>query len=157
MKIYKEISLADFEAWSGAVDTMETLQKLEDETGENVFDTLEDCLEDCIDDMGEGVDETTINDILWFETDTIAVWLGYEDWEALDRAAEGIEEEEEEEEIELTYSVGDHVGIGGEEWEIIDTDNTDADACYFCAPVVDGETEEVKREWFCEEDIDGLF
>lgn len=93
MKIYKEISLADFEAWSGAVDTMETLRKLEDETGANVFDILEAC----IDDMGEGVDETTVNDILWFETDTIAEWLGYEDWEALDRAAEGIEEEEEAE------------------------------------------------------------
>ena len=152
MKIYKEISLADFEAWSGAVDTMDTLRKLEDETGANVFDILEAC----IDDMGEGVDETTVNDILWFETDTIAEWLGYEDWEALERAAEGIEEEEEEE-IELTYSVGDHVEISGEEWEVMDTDNTDADACYCCAPVVDGETEEIKREWFCEDDIDGLF
>ena len=80
MKIYKEISLADFEAWSGAVDTMDTLRKLEDETGANVFDILEAC----IDDMGEGVDETTVNDILWFETDTIAEWLGYEDWEALE-------------------------------------------------------------------------
>lgn len=149
MKIYKEISLADFEAWSGAVYTMETLRKLEDETGANVFDILEAC----IDDMGEGVDETTVNDILWFENDIIAEWLGYEDWEALERAAEGIEEEK----IELTYSVGDHVEISGEEWEIMDTDNMNAGACYFCAPVVDGETKEFKREWFGEDDIEGLF
>lgn len=148
MKIYKEISLADFEAWSGAVDTMETLQKLENETGGDVFGILEAC----IDDMGEGVDETTVNDILWLETDTIAVWLGYEDWEALDRAAEGIEEE-----IELTYSVGDHVEIGGEEWEIVDIDNADVDACYYCVLVVDEETEEIEREWFGEDDISGLF
>lgn len=149
MKIYKEISLADFEAWSGAVDTMETLRKLEDETGANVFDILEAC----IDDMGEGVDETTVNDILWLETDTIAEWLGYEDWEALERAADGIEEEE----IELTYSVGDHVEINDEEWEIIDIDNADADACYYCVLVVDEETEEIEREWFGEDDINGLF
>ena len=28
--------------------------------------------------------ETDINDFFWFETDTIAEWLGYEDWEKLE-------------------------------------------------------------------------
>lgn len=93
MKIYKEISLADFEAWSGAVDTMETLRKLDEVVDDlDVFGCLEDCITDWNDEI---VDETTVNDILWFENDTIAEWLGYEDWEALERAAEGIEEEEE--------------------------------------------------------------
>lgn len=118
MKIYKEISLADFKSWFGAVDTMETLRKLEDETGANVFDTLEVC----IDDMGEGVDETTVNDILWFETDTIAEWLGYEDWEALERAAEGIEEEDEAEfENGTEVKIIGYTGI----FEVVAFDNGD--------------------------------
>lgn len=96
MRIYKDISLDEFEAWSGAEDTMDTLRMLGRETGVHVFDIIEDC----IDDMGEGMDETELNDILWFETDMIAEWLGYEDWEQLERVANGEEEEDEEEEDE---------------------------------------------------------
>lgn len=125
MRIYKDISLDEFEAWSGAVDTMDTLRMLERETGNNVFDIVESC----IDDMGEGMDETEVNDILWFETDTIAEWLGYKDWEALERAANG-EEEEEDEEIELIFSVGDIVNYNGEKGVITEVDESDKDLPY---------------------------
>ena len=94
MRIYKDISLEDFEAWSGAVDTMKTLRDLEEVTGEYVFDQLEAILED----TGSEFDETSINDWLHFETDTIAEWLGFEDWEELERVANGEDEEEDEEE-----------------------------------------------------------
>lgn len=123
MRIYKDISLDEFEAWSGAVDTMDTLKQLENETGNNVFSIIESC----IDDMGEGMDETTVNDILWFETDTIAEWLGYEDWEALEKAANG----EEEEEIELEYSVGDVVNVNDRKAQIDEIDYTDRDLPYY--------------------------
>lgn len=123
MRIYKEISLRDFEAWSGAEDTMDTLKQLEEVTGENVFDTLEFCL----DDMGEGMDETEVNDFLWFENDTIAEWLGYTDWEALERKANG---EEAGEEIELLFAVGDWVSFNGDKAEIVGIDESDKEFPY---------------------------
>lgn len=95
MKIYKEISLADFEAWSGAKYTMEVLEKLEAATGEYIFQMLEDMLTDY---DNEAMDETAVNDFLWFEDETIAEWLGFESWEHLEAVANGEEWEEEEEE-----------------------------------------------------------
>ena len=73
MKIYQEMSLQNFEFWSGARWTAEKLTPEE-------LDTIEEMLEDI---YPEGMDETTINDIFWFEEDTIAEWLGYTDFEEL--------------------------------------------------------------------------
>lgn len=123
MKIYKEISLEDFAPWSGAVNTMDTLRQLEDVTDRAIFDTLEDLLEN----DGMEYSDTEINDFLWFEIDTIAEWLGYEDWEQLERAANG----ESIEEIELTFSVGDVVNYNGEKCIIIEVDENDKDLPYF--------------------------
>lgn len=83
MKIYTENNLKDFEFWSGAVYTAEHLT-------DDDFDTIECVLEDM---YPEGMDETQINDIFWFEEDWIAEMLGYEDFEQLVKARE--EEEEE--------------------------------------------------------------
>lgn len=83
MKIYEEIELASFDAWSGARDTMDTLNDLEDVTGEDIFGQLESM----IDEFGEGMSAVELNDFLWFETDTIAEWLGYSDWETLEKRA----------------------------------------------------------------------
>lgn len=76
MRIYSETSLENFEAWSGAVDTLNRVR----EAGK--CDELESILEDLYPD---GMSETKLNDILWFEPETVFEWLG-------------IEEEEEEEE-----------------------------------------------------------
>lgn len=73
MKLYKETSLQNFEFWSGARETAKQL------TADD-FDIIESTLEDCYPD---GLDETTVNDIFWFEDDWIAELLGYEDWEDL--------------------------------------------------------------------------
>ena len=75
MKIYSEISLENFEAWSGAVDTLNRVR----EAGK--CDELESIIEELYPD---GMSETELNDLLWFEPETIYEWLG-------------IEEEEEEE------------------------------------------------------------
>lgn len=74
MRIYEETELRAFEPWSGATYTMERL------TGREL-DTLQEIIEEI---YPEGLSETTLNDILWFETDWIAELLGYEDWEALE-------------------------------------------------------------------------
>lgn len=65
MKIYKEESLRYFEFWSGAKDRAERL------TFEQL-DKIEHILEN---EYPDGVDETTINDLFWFDFDTICEWL----------------------------------------------------------------------------------
>lgn len=62
MKITSEISLRDFKGWSGAVDTLNTLT-------DEQKDALEANLEEF---WPDGMDETSLNDLLWFENDTIA-------------------------------------------------------------------------------------
>ena len=67
MKIYTEISLEDFEAWSGAVSTLDRIKS------EGKCDELEATLEELYPD---GMDETQLNDLLWFEEDWIFETLG---------------------------------------------------------------------------------
>ena len=75
MKITSEMSLRNFEAWSGAKDTLNKLIELDK------CEELEAVLEDI---YPEGMTETQLNDILWFDDE----WI----YETL-----GIEEDEEEE------------------------------------------------------------
>lgn len=81
MKIYMEKTLADFEFWSGAVDTANKIDELDK------WDELETILEDMYPD---GINETELNDLLWFDSETVFEWLGIE----------GEDDEEEEEEDE---------------------------------------------------------
>ena len=92
MKITSEISLRNFEGWSGAVDTLNTLT---DDQKDEIEANLEELYPD-------GMGETRLNDFLWFENDTIAEWLGFEDWEDLERKNSGEDDEEEDEEEEET-------------------------------------------------------
>lgn len=75
MKIWTEDSIRNFEFWSGARDTIEDLTY-------DDFDILEPMIEEMF--MGE-VEDVDLNDFFWFERDTIAEWLGYEDYEELMR------------------------------------------------------------------------
>ena len=86
MKITSEISLRNFEGWSGAVDTLNTLT-------DEQKDALESNLEELYPD---GMDETSLNDLLRFENDAIAEWLGFDDWEDLERKNSGEDDEEDE-------------------------------------------------------------
>ena len=58
MKVYKEINLTDFETWQGATSTKQIIIK---ENKENEFNELIEEL------YPDGIDETELNDILWFE------------------------------------------------------------------------------------------
>lgn len=88
MKITTEKSLSNFEFWSGAKDSA---AKLTCEQLDQVDDMLEDF-------CPEGMDEGEINDLFWFDFDTVCNWLGYESEEMLDFCNEF---ESEEREIEF--------------------------------------------------------
>ena len=85
MKLYTEKSLSSFEPWSGAKDTFKYLED------HDLLDDLEAILEDA---YPAGMDETALNDLLWFESETVYEWLGVE----LDEDGEPIEEQEEDKE-----------------------------------------------------------
>lgn len=75
MKIWTDDSIRNFDFWSGGRDTVNDL-----------FDSDFDVLEPLIEEMFEGeCSDTNLNDFFWFERDTIAEWLGYEDYDELMR------------------------------------------------------------------------
>ena len=73
MKIWSDDSIRNFNFWSGARDTI-------DDLFDSDFDILEPILEEYFNGEVEDVD---LNDFFWFERDTIASWLGYENYEEL--------------------------------------------------------------------------
>lgn len=73
MKIITEKSLRDFAFWSGAVYTAENLT-------DKQLDEIEQALEET---FPEGITDTEINDLFWFENDQLAQWLGFESFEKL--------------------------------------------------------------------------
>lgn len=83
MKPTKELDLKDFEAWNGAVPHLEFL------CNNNLVDRLEFALEDVYQDAA--LSETELNDLLWFEPDLLAEWLGFEDWDSMVEELEGDE------------------------------------------------------------------
>jgi len=62
MKTYNENTLRNFDAWSGAVDTKNTI--LKHRKGDDFDYLIEELYPD-------GLSETALNDILWFEADWI--------------------------------------------------------------------------------------
>ena len=70
MKITSEMSLKNFKAWSGAKDTLNKLIELDK------CDELEFILDDL---YPNGLTETQLNDILWFEDEWIYETLGIEE------------------------------------------------------------------------------
>lgn len=73
MKIITEQSLADFKFWSGAENTA---QRIWEEQGSEGFDQLEAILEDV---YPYGITDTQLNDLLWFDSETVYEWLGISD------------------------------------------------------------------------------
>ena len=70
MKITSEMSLKNFKAWSGAKDTLNKLIELDK------CEELEAVLEDI---YPEGMTETQLNDILWFDDEWIFETLRIEE------------------------------------------------------------------------------
>ena len=96
IKVMKEINIEDFEAWSGGKDT---LDRIIEEGKEKEF-------EDYISDLyPDGIDETQLNDILWFDSDQVFQDLGINEYDTdeivedfknnyLDELKEGYKEDE---------------------------------------------------------------
>lgn len=66
MIIISEKELRNFEFWSGAAENVKELSYEQ-------LDELEYILTDMYPD---GINETTLNDIMWFEFDQVKEWLG---------------------------------------------------------------------------------
>ena len=70
MKIINDsLDLRDFKAWSGAVETQEKI--IEEGKAQEFNDLIEEL-------YPEGLTDTHLNDILWFEEDYIFEQLGIE-------------------------------------------------------------------------------
>lgn len=89
MKLYSDQSIKNFEFWSGAKDKAEYLT-------EDEMDTIESILEDSYPD---GMSETELNDLFWFDDDFIASCIGYDSFEdIIMRNDEDTETEEDDDE-----------------------------------------------------------
>ena len=91
MTITYELDLNSFEAWSGAKETLERIQC------EGKCAELENVLEELYPD---GITETELNDLLWFDSESVYEWLGI-------RSESQIKEEIEEAEAELEEKLSD--------------------------------------------------
>lgn len=87
MTITYELDLRNFKTWSGAKDTLERV------INEGKCELLEQILEYTYPD---GMTETELNDLLWFEPETIYEWLGIRSEEQIKKEIEEAEEELEE-------------------------------------------------------------
>ena len=72
MKIYTEDSIHNFNFWSGGKDTVDDL----------TWDEI-DTIETMLDELYMEIEDVELNDFFWFERDTIAEWLGYENYDEL--------------------------------------------------------------------------
>lgn len=60
MKVFTEISLKDFDAWSGGKDRLDVLIE------QDACDEVERFIDEI---FPEGLEETTLNDYLWFDVE----------------------------------------------------------------------------------------
>lgn len=94
MTITYELNLNSFEAWSGAVNTLDRIKC------EGKCEELEETLEELYPD---GMTETELNDLLWFEADEVYSWLGLR----TESEIQGEIDEAEEELSDLDEEVAD--------------------------------------------------
>ena len=90
MKLYSEKRLHSFEFWSGAKDRAAMLTDEE-------LDAVETNLEELYPD---GMDEMTVNDLFWFDFESVCEWIGLPynpETDEIDRGADDDEDEAEEE------------------------------------------------------------
>ena len=98
MTITYELDLNSFQAWSGAKETLERIQR------EGKCAELENILEDLYPD---GMTETELNDLLWFDSESVYEWLGIRSEEQIKKEIEEAEEELEEKLSDLEFDLDD--------------------------------------------------
>ena len=98
MTITYELDLNSFQAWSGAKETLERIQR------EGKCGLLEQILDDI---YPEGMTETELNDLLWFEPETVYEWLGIRSEGQIEKEIEEAEAELEEKLSDLEFDLDD--------------------------------------------------
>ena len=118
MTITYELDLNSFQAWSGAKETLERIQR------EGKCAELENILEELYPD---GMTETELNDLLWFEPETVYEWLGIRSEGQIEKEIEEAEEELAEVQSNLEDDLDDDELTAEERAEIIESYQPDID------------------------------
>ena len=118
MTITYELDLNSFQAWSGAKDTLDRIQR------EGKCSLLEQILEDTYPD---GMTETQLNDLLWFDSESVYEWLGIRSEEQIEKEIKEAEEELAEVQSNLEDDLDDDELTTEERAEIIETYQPDID------------------------------
>ena len=118
MTITYELDLNSFQAWSGAKDTLDRVQR------EGKCAELENILEELYPD---GMTETQLNDLLWFDSESVYEWLGIRSEEQIEKEIKEAEEELEELQSNLKDDLDDDELTTEERAEIIESYQPDID------------------------------
>ena len=118
MTITYELDLNRFEAWSGAKETLERIRR------EGKCEELENVLEELYPD---GMTETELNDLLWFDSESVYEWLGIRSEEQIEKEIKEAEEELAEVQSDLEDDLDDDELTTEERAEIIESYQPDID------------------------------
>ena len=118
MVITYELNLNSFQAWSGAKDTLDRIQR------EGKCAELENVLEELYPD---GMTETELNDLLWFDSESVYEWLGIRSEEQIEKEIKEAEEELAEVQSNLEDDLDDDELTTEERAEIIESYQPDID------------------------------
>ena len=118
MTITYELDLNNFQAWSGAKDTLDRIQR------EGKCAELENILEELYPD---GMTETELNDLLWFDSESVYEWLGIRSEEQIEKEIKEAEEELAEVQSNLEDDLDDDELTTEERAEIIESYQPDID------------------------------
>ena len=118
MTITYELDLNSFQAWSGAKETLERIQR------EGKCEELENVLEELYPD---GMTETELNDLLWFDSESVYEWLGIRSEEQIEKEIKEAEEELAEVQSNLEDDLDDDELTTEQKAEIIESYQPDID------------------------------
>lgn len=118
MTITYELDLDSFKAWSGAVDTLDRVRR------EGKCAELEAILKDTYPD---GMTETELNDLLWFDSESVYEWLGMRSETQIRAEIKDAESELEDLQNNLADDLDDEDLTTEERAEIIDSYQSDID------------------------------
>lgn len=118
MTITYELDLNSFQAWSGAKETLERIQR------EGKCAELENVLEELYPD---GMTEMQLNDLLWFDSKSVYEWLGIRSEEQIEKEIKEAEEELAEVQSNLEDDLDDDELTTEERAEIIESYQPDID------------------------------
>lgn len=112
MTITYDLDLNSFNAWSGAVDTLDRIQR------EGKCEELENILEDLYPD---GMTETQLNDLLRFDSEQVYEWLGIRSETQIRAEIKDAESELEDLQNDLADDLDDEELTTEERADIIDS------------------------------------